>query len=151
VKSENSGLPAGRTSFERFVKRTYTEPAENRRGERHRYLGGWLSLWRDFGDGVEYSGRHFETWLRLCLEIADAAMQGQISFNYRGTPEEDYQDKFARQIDGIDNRENPTYYDDRTRYEIAVTRWEHEGRGILADDWSGFRDIERLQDDSRPG
>jgi hypothetical protein len=123
-------------NFQRFIDEqgdvddVYFEP-----GERFRYLGNWIKEWLRFGDGVEFTGRNYETYLRVCLDIADAALCGQVDFS-----------RLARtanlppvQIDGIDNPHDPTDYADRAIYEVAVTRWEHGGRGILAEDWSELR------------
>ncbi len=117
-------MKSAQRAFGRWVNDSDVGPQELFEG--HVYVGSLIMEWILFGDGVEYTGRHYETYLRVCLAIANAAMNGEV--RVLGT------DRKAMHINGIENPNVELDYTDRAFYEVAVTRWEHEGRGILSDE-----------------
>jgi hypothetical protein len=114
-----------REAFEKFIS-IYLHSEDDS------LLQEWLRDWLLFGNGVEYTGRNYETYLRVALDIADATMRGEISFDYCGT---ENIDAFPRTIRAIHDPDGlGAHYADRAEYEVAVCRWEHQGRGILTED-----------------
>ena len=91
------------------------------------YLGHWFVDWLKNGDGVEFTGRSYENYLRVCLHVADAVVRGELKLD----SEDNEQVFYPRKIVGIDDPDDPSHYDDRLLYEVSVTRWEHQRRGIL--------------------
>jgi hypothetical protein len=79
-----------REAFEKFIS-IYLHSEDDS------LLQEWLRDWLLFGNGVEYTGRNYETYLRVALDIADATMRGEISFDYCGT---ENIDAFPRTIRG---------------------------------------------------
>jgi hypothetical protein len=124
--SSNFRFEVAQKNFEDFVQTSEIPDAD-----RNDYLDHWLTDWLEYGHGVEHTGRHYETYLRTCLHIADMALRGRVNIDYRGTKANNWEDAFPRHIAGIENPDDPAHYDDRAVYEIAATRWEQQGRDIL--------------------
>ena len=97
--------------------------------EPERYLGHWFVDWLKNGNGIEFTGRNYETYLRVCLHVADAVLRSDIRLQ---SVNSDLEDCYPREIVGIDDPGEPSHYDDRLLFDVSVTRWEHQRRGILA-------------------
>lgn len=99
----------------------------------HRYAQEWLYDWIHNGDGVAQTGRSYETYLRVCLDIADATMRGEIDYGYRGHIDPHYSEEFyrrEREVVAIHNPDSPSAdYAERTTYEGAIA-WV-DGGGAL--------------------
>lgn len=129
-----------RHAFERFVAGFDTSTYGPREEHGFTYLQEWLHTWLVFGDGVEYTGRSYETYLRVALDIADAAMRGEVRWDYRGTEEENWTDGYEREpVTAIHNPDSYTrgdHYADRVNYEVSVVRWERSGTDRLTENSS---------------
>lgn len=125
---EQSGpIKEARRQFQRFVRHFDISTPRGDDPE-HRYLGGWLRSWLAFGNGFEYTGRNHATYLRVALDVADAAMRGEIDWNYAGTSENRYEDGYKRE--GIVALHDPdaevsSNYTDPVDYERLLFTWEH--------------------------
>jgi hypothetical protein len=99
------------------------------------YLGDFLKSWLQNGSGIEETGGEYETYLRVVLNLADQALRGELDVNYRGTPEQNYEDARQRRIVAIDD-EGPTggYALDRATYEQIRFRFLNAGRGLLEEE-----------------
>lgn len=97
------------------------------------YLQEYLMTWLERGNGVELTGRNYATYLRVALDIADAAMRGKIDFDYKGSEARGYKDAYRRGVVGV-HQAGLTASDalDPARYDILVTQWEFRGTGKLA-------------------
>jgi hypothetical protein len=116
-----------RRAFQTWVATKFTF-----RREGEEYLQEYLLAWLEEGDGLEWTGRSYENYLRVALDIADATMRGQIKFDYVGTEENNYEDGFKREVVAIHEDDMPaSHYAERMTYDVTVYRREYEGTGRL--------------------
>ncbi len=109
---------------------SYDTPVEE---QDEAYLQEYLLAWLERGNGVEFTGRSYETYLRVALDIADATMRGAIQFDYKGSEKQDYKDAYPRRVIGIHQPGlSAQDFSDRALYDQAVTRWEFRGSGKLS-------------------
>lgn len=125
---EYGPIAEGRGSFQRFVMRHDASYVEH--PEEEEYLQTYMMAWLETGEGVERTGKNYETYLRVALEIADATLRGELNFALRGGPQER---RCERHITGL---HEPSYessqFLDRMTYELAVQRYERSERERLA-------------------
>jgi hypothetical protein len=125
---EQSGpIVTARREFQKFVRHFDISTLVGDDPE-YRYLGGWLQSWLVFGNGFEYTGRNHATYLRVALDVADAAMRGEIDWNYAGTWENGWKDGYERE--GIVALHDPdaevsANYADPVDYDVLLFKWEH--------------------------
>src|SRR5256885_2917934 len=119
-------IARARKGFQQFVREF--DDTFARHGGEFEYLQDWLYAWLQAGNGIEWTGRSYETYLRTCLDIADAAFRGQINYDYRGSAKENYRDARPRRIEAIHNPDNSdeAYYADRATYEQLATELEYD-------------------------
>lgn len=103
-----------------------------------RYLQTYLTAWLESGDGIVETGGNSQTYLRVALNIADAAMRKQIDFDYLGGQgAESPEDGYARTVEALHEPGNygnfESHYADPAQYERIARHVElaqHEGRSI---------------------
>lgn len=123
-----------RSNFEEFVRRHDTQYLRNN-PEEASCLQEYLMAWLENGNGVELTGRNYETYLHVVIDIADAAFRGELNFNYAGREEADYADRRERRIAAIhDETLAGAEALTRSGYEVTAYRREHSGKGILFED-----------------
>lgn len=117
-----SSIANARRSFEYFARNLQTDPHD----VEFNYLQEWLGQWLEHGDGPAATGGNYETWLRVCIDIADAVMRHELSLNYAGTEEAGYADARERRIEGLhEPGYTGAYFLDRAGYEAEVYQREH--------------------------
>jgi hypothetical protein len=90
------------------------------------YLQEYLAYWIEVGDGIPATGRNFETYMRVVVDIADAVVRGEISCDYKGTEEAGYQDAYQRNVVGIhDEGYAGSRAFEKEHYEVVAYRREH--------------------------
>ncbi|MEC3976225.1 hypothetical protein [Amycolatopsis sp. H20-H5] len=131
---EKNPIAFARDNFAGFVCRLelsgYDEGTDS-------YLQEYLTGWLEEGNGIELTGGNYETYLRVALDIADAAMCGAINFDYQGTKDYAFKDAYPRRVVAIHQPNAPSsHYADRQEYEVIAYRRAHPGRGDLTFDYS---------------
>lgn len=98
------------------------------------YLQTYLTAWLRNGEGIIETGRNFQTYLRVALNIADATMRRQIDFDYCGTQEENYADRRSRTVEALhEPGDYDSYFADPAQYEQIACEVEfahREGRPV---------------------
>lgn len=129
MERRGSPMQAARQSFEFFVSRFDTSDVSTVDEE---HLQTYLVYWLEEGNGVEYTGRNYETYLRAVVEIADAALQGELDMDYIGSADVGRTDARVRRLKGIHHPDgSESAFLDRATYEIAAYRHENRQRGML--------------------
>jgi hypothetical protein len=90
--------------------------------------------WLRKGDGFIDTGRNPTTYLRVALDIADRVMRGQINFDYCGTEEANYKDRYPRTVEALHEPGSyASHFADPAMYEriaCEVERAQREGRPV---------------------
>ncbi len=73
-------IAEGRSSFQRFVMSH--DASYDEHPEEEEYLQTYLMAWLETGEGVERTGKNYETYLRVALEIADAKLTSECGIGY---------------------------------------------------------------------
>lgn len=103
---ERGPIYRARRDFRNFARDLHPHPDD----ESYRYLQAWLGDWLIRGDGVAATAGNYETWLRTCVDIADAVFRQEINLD----------------VDGIhEPSQGAAQCFDRVGYEAVVYQREH--------------------------
>lgn len=119
-------------NFQWFVKQCTSSSFVTLDDEK--YLQTYLVHWLEEGNGIEYTGRNYETYLQVVADLADTALRGELDLNYMGIA--GYGSTVReRRLEGIHEpgREYSSFLD-RATYEVAAYRHENHGRRSLAEE-----------------
>ena len=126
---ESAGpIAEARADFAQFVgqydtRQYYIRPDTEELDYLQEYLDGWL----EDGDAVAVTGRSFETYLRACIDIADAVFRDTLSLDYKGSPGAKYKDAYPRRVSAIHEPGlGANRFTERAHYEIVAYRKEIE-------------------------
>ena len=118
-------ISEARNSFARFV-REHELPPRVAEPTTSAPLQEWLMRWLEHGDGVEFTGGSYETFLRVALDVADAAIRGELRLDFEGTEAGNYKDGYKRTLSGIHEPDHTAeHIFNRVGFETTVYRREH--------------------------